>query len=183
MKEKKKLIRTENRITHNGTSREVNFRSRWTRHSKNGITPKMKRRINYHLDYTPLFKFLLSKEGEKWEDVWRDCQKRVDTVEPVLWMVQNILLNGLPKYDKSPEEYDKSFGYGEGSYFSTMYVDENGILQVVDKNYKEPTSLEYCRCCGETFNGLLYETYKRPKKKIEKMKTYIRSKKRGRDSN
>lgn len=178
MKKKKKLIRTKNRITHNGTSRDVNFRSRWTRHSKNGITQKMKKRINYHLDYTPLFKFLLSKEGEKWEGVWRECQKKVDTVEPVLWMVQNIRLNGLPKHDKCLEEYDKSFGYEEGSYFSTMYVDENGILQVVDKNYKESTPLEYCRRCGETFNGLLYETYKRSKRKIEKMKTYIRSKKK-----
>jgi len=57
-------------------------------------------------------------------------------------------------------------------------VDENGILQVVDKNHKESTYLECYRCCGETFNGLLYETYKRPKKKIEKMKTYIKSKNR-----
>lgn len=161
---KKKLFRSENKITHNGIPRDLNYRSRWKRHSKEGMSPRMGgSHINHNLDYTPLFQFLLSKDGKPWNEIWKECLERVDRPDPILWMVQGIRINGLP--DNKPGEYKKCFRYGEGTYFSTMYVDDSGILRIVDKDYVCGPSYEEERRWGETFNGNLYETYKRPKRK------------------
>ena len=35
------------------------------------------------LDYTPLFKFLLSKCGQAWDDVYSEAVKRLDRSEPI----------------------------------------------------------------------------------------------------
>jgi hypothetical protein len=39
------------------------------------------------LDYTPLFKFLLSKVGSNWNEVFSEAKSRLDKQEPTFWIV------------------------------------------------------------------------------------------------
>ena len=200
--EKKPLYRKVSKTTHNGFSHAdygEKKRAKFSRHTKNGIDRSMGG-IKHgegsvtDYDYTPLFQFLLKQEGRDWDEVWKECKERLNKTEPVLYMVVNIYKNGLVNLrwrmpeDKEPvldwkgrdlaNAGEKSFGYGEGSRFSTMYVDEDNKLQFVDKNYVSGPDYEVERRWGETFNGRLYDTYKRPAKKTEKMKSYIKNNKK-----
>lgn len=195
--DKKPLYRKVSKTTHNGFEHAdygVNKRSRYARHTKEG----MKRSMNTQqdscghglYDYTPLFMFLLKQEGRDWDEVWAECKRRLNTTEPVEWMVINIYKNGLVNPNVKIEFTDvpdldwkgrnlannskKSFGYGEGSSYSTMYVDENNKLQFVDKNYVTGPNYEVERRWGETFNGQLYDCYKQSCKKTEQKKSYIK---------
>lgn len=193
----KPLYRKVSKTTHNGfphADYDSNARSRNYRHTKKGMKRGMttqKDPRGYGLyDYTPLFKFLLKQEGHDWDEVWKECTARLNNIEPVSYMVINIKKNGLVNPNVNIEFSDKpdldwkgrdltnvaikSFRYGEGSYYSTMYVDENNKLQFVDKNYVSGPDYEQERRWGETFNGRLYETYKRPEEKVRKMKSYIK---------
>ena len=197
MSDFKVLYRKVNKTSHNGFGHatfEKNERSSWSRHTKKGIRRGMNtqqdRRGHGLYDYTPLFKFLLKQEGRDWDEVWKECTERLNTTDPVLYMVINIKKNGLVNPNVNIECIDKpdldwkgrdlanvgikSFRYGEGASYSTMYVDKNNKLQFVDKNYVSGPDYENERRWGETFNGRTYETYKRPKKKIDKMKSYIK---------
>lgn len=194
--DKKPLYRKVSKTTHNGcahASYENNPRSSYSRHTKNGMQKSMRTRSNNNgnglYDYTPLYKFLLKQEGKDWNDVWQECQSRLNTVEPIFKMVVNVNKNGLvndnvPVLGIEPPSLDwkgrdvaetlkKCFRYGEGTYFSKMYVNENNTLQFVDKNYKTGPNYEIERKWGETYNGELYETYKRTEKKVRKMKSYM----------
>lgn len=177
------LYRKVNKTSHNGFEHATfgkNERSSWSRHTKRGIQRGMNtqqdRRGHGLYDYTPLFKFLLKQEGRDWDEIWKECTNRLNTTEPILYMVHNIKSNGLVRDDINISELDPSFCYGEGASYSSMYVDENNKLQFVNKDYVPSPSYENERRWGETFNGRLYETYKRPKKKIDKMKSYIKPK-------
>lgn len=76
-------------------------------------------------DYTPLFKFLLSKVGEKWDDVFSEAVSRLDKQEPIFWLVS--------VHDQDKREIVR---YGESSYYSGLFVDEDGLLQKVNPNAK-----------------------------------------------
>lgn len=195
--EKKPLYRKVSKTTHNGFEHAdygVNKRSRYARHTKEGMKRSMNTQQDSRghglYDYTPLFMFLLKQEGRDWDEVWAECKRRLNTTEPVEWMVINIYKNGLVNpnieiYLPDTESLDwkgrnlakdayASFGYGEGSRFSTMYVDENNKLQFVDKNYVTGPNYEVERLWGETFNGRLYDTYKQSAKKTAIKKSYIK---------
>lgn len=193
------LYRKVSKTTHNGFEHADyghNERSRYSRHTKSGIRRGMNTQQDsrgYGLyDYTPLFRFLLKQEGRDWDEIWRKCKSRLNTTEPIHYMVLNIGKNGLVnnnipilgiesstidwKGRELADSLKKCFRYGEGSYYSTMYVDENNKLQFVDKDYKLGPNYEIERRWGETFNGERYETYKRPGNKVKKMKSYINKK-------
>lgn len=193
----KPLYRKVSKTTHNGfphADYDSNPRSRNSRHTKKGMkrgmTTQEESRGHGLYDYTPLFKFLLKQEGRDWDEVWKECIARLNNTEPVSYMVINIKKNGLvnpnvniefsdkPKLDWKGRDLAntgiKSFRYGEGSRYSTMYVDHENKLQFVDKNYVSGPDYEQERRWGETFNGKLYETYKRPEEKVKKMKSYIK---------
>ena len=95
------------------------------------------------LDYTPLFKFLLAKCGQPWDAVFGEAKARLDRQDPIFWLV------ALPGHER------KSYvRVGEASYYSGMYVDEAGILQLVDPSMG-PSSLDpACKCCTHSFNGV-----------------------------
>jgi len=95
------------------------------------------------LDYTPLFKFLLSKRGQKWSDVYSEAVARLDRSEPIFWLVAN-----------REHERQRYVRYGESSFFSGMYVDEAGLLQVVDPSLGPSSLVPSCKCCTHTFNGV-----------------------------
>lgn len=95
------------------------------------------------LDYTPLFKFLLSKVGQTWNDVYSEAVKRLDRPEPIFWLValQEI-------------ERHRYVRVGESSYYSGMYVDAEGRLQIVDPSMGPSSLVPQCKCCTHTFNGI-----------------------------
>ena len=97
------------------------------------------------LDYTPLFRFLLSKVGSKWDDVFSEARSRLDKTDPIYWLV------ALKPEDK--EDYVRT---GESTYFSGMYVDQEGILQLSNPELGAKDLIPFCNCCTHTFNGKLF---------------------------
>lgn len=88
--------------------------------STQGMNPKFNGR-----DYTPLFKFLLSRVGRDWKEVHSEATSRLDTPEPIGWMVS-----------EDPNETKVFFRAGESSYYSKLYVDEENILRKVDPGFE-----------------------------------------------
>lgn len=95
------------------------------------------------LDYTPLFKFLLANVGRKWNEVHAEAVSRLDRPDPIFWLV------ALREHQRRPYVL-----IGESSYFSGMYVDADGLLQLVDPSMGPSSLVPLCRCCTHTFNGL-----------------------------
>jgi len=76
---------------------------------------------NYGYDYTPLFKFLLSKVGKDWNDVFSEAKSRLNKEEPIFWLVATY-----------PEAKKEIVRCDESSYYSGLYVDDDGLLQKVN---------------------------------------------------
>jgi hypothetical protein len=102
----------------------------------------MKSGVQRGLDYTPLFKFLLSKVGQTWDKVHSEAISRLDKPDPIFWMVS---------LDR--DQAEDVVVIGSNSYFSGLYIDSSGMLQIVNPTIG-PESLEpTCACCTHTFNG------------------------------
>jgi hypothetical protein len=137
--------------------RKVNTTAHGVRHDKGGDFRDERRRSqrsdssreSMHgrkqrgLDYTPLFKFLLSKCGQPWNAVHAEATARLDRQEPIFWLV------ALPGHERN--SYVR---LGESSYYSGMYVDDAGILQLVDPSLGPSSLTPTCKCCMHTFNGV-----------------------------
>jgi hypothetical protein len=102
----------------------------------------MKHGTKHGLDYTPLFKFLLSKVGEDWDSVYSEVIGRVQSEDPIWWMV------------KSNANYESIWRAGESSYYSRLFVDDSGILQKIDTEIRLENLYPSCPCCTHTFNGV-----------------------------
>jgi hypothetical protein len=97
---------------------------------------------NRGLDYTPLFRFLLSKVGEDWATVHAEAIKRLDREEPIYWMVARTEAN------KKPYVWT-----GDNAAFSGLYVDAAGKLAKVAPDFRNEDLTPSCPCCTHTFNG------------------------------
>lgn len=106
-------------------------------------TMHSKRQHGY--DYTPLYMFLLSKVGEKWDDVYSEAVSRLNDEKPIYHMVD---------INYEPGNYE-IVRISESSYYSMLKVDENGILVKVNPNLKlfKPVF----NCCTYTFNGKVFK--------------------------
>lgn len=113
--------------------------SRWDRHTKNGISRSMHSNKRNGLDYTPLFRFLLSKVGKSWDDIYSEAKSRLHDSEPIFWMVGN---------DTSSD----TFRGGKNSIYSRLIVID-GILQIKNKDISNEDFTPSCPCCTHTFNG------------------------------
>lgn len=100
----------------------------------------MKQGVKRGLDYTPLYKFLLSRIGKNWDEVHSEAKSRVDKEDPINWMVRN---------SKDDEDCFRN----ENAYFSTLYVDENNLLQKINPKLTVNDFSPLCDCCTHTFNG------------------------------
>ncbi len=142
--------------------RKVNTKARGVRHDFGGdfkhsrnkkrnsieqVKGSMHGKKDRGLDYTPLFRFLLSKVGADWNEVFRETNSRLDKTDPIYWMVA---LNEDEKRD-----YLRA---GESTYFSGMYVDDNGKLQLVNPKLKAKDMSPFCDCCTHTLNGIIFGT-------------------------
>lgn len=99
------------------------------------------------LDYTPLFRFLLSKVGSTWDEVYSEAKARLDKPDPIFWIV------ALQESEK--KDYVR---VGESSYFSGLYVDDDGTLQITNPGLRAVDMTPFCSCCTHTFNGKLFGT-------------------------
>ncbi len=97
------------------------------------------------LDYTPLFRFLLSKVGQEWNFVYSEAVSRLDRQEPIFWLV------ALQPADE--KDYVRT---GESSYFSGLRVHLDGTLQVVNPKVDAGSLAPLCKCCTHTFNGVRF---------------------------
>ena len=120
------------------------------RHSKaersaeaEGVTRgKMKQGVQRGLDYTPLFRFLLSKVGQDWTAVHAEALSRLDREEPIFWMVA-----------RRPEDGRRFFCSGETSWFSGLFVGPDNRLALVDPALTVDDMEPDCSCCTHTLNG------------------------------
>ncbi|MFI5453744.1 hypothetical protein ACHMWN_16515 [Pedobacter sp. UC225_61] len=149
-KEKAKLFRKVNTTAHNvhhnfgGDFKNTRNSRKETLEQTQG---KMFGKKERGLDYTPLYRFLLSKVGSNWDEVFSEAKARLDKTDPIFWIVA---LNGDEKKD--------FVRVGETSYFSGLYVDDHNILQLSNPNLKASDMEPYCSCCTHTFNGKLFGT-------------------------
>lgn len=102
-------------------------------------------RIDRGLDYTPLFRFLLASIGRSWNEVRSEALGRLDREEPLYWLVA---LHGDASRDV--------VRIGQNSYYSGLFVDEAGLLQVVDPSITSASLTPSCSCCTHTFNGVRF---------------------------
>ncbi|UYV37931.1 hypothetical protein N4R57_02140 [Rhodobacteraceae bacterium D3-12] len=145
-REKKPLYRSVNTRTH-GVRHGSGVKARWERNTKaaqgDAARGSMHSGQRHGRDYTPLFKFLLSRVGQDWAAVRREAIARLDREEPIGWMVAATEAEG-----------ERYFRAGESSYYSGLYVDNAGKLCVVDSGLTPETMRPFCGCCTHTLNGV-----------------------------
>lgn len=146
LKPKKPLYRKGNTTAH-GVHHHTGGDFRDERHGKQAKSEAS--RLGMHgrqqrgLDYTPLFRFLLSKVGSNWPEVHSEARARLDKADPIFWMV------ALRQEDE--KDYVRT---GEASYFSGLRVDAEGRLQRVNPDIGPDSLAPFCKCCTHTFNGV-----------------------------
>lgn len=143
---KKPLYRKDNKRlrmggAHINTGGEYRYK-RNTKEFKNSEAQREGMRVrNLGVDYTPLFRFLLSKVGQVWSEVHSEAVSRLDKSEPIYWMVRE---------DKSKIDDCGFFRVSENTMWQELYVDADGILQKAPLPEYPKVS---CACCTHTFNG------------------------------
>jgi hypothetical protein len=134
--------------------RKVNTRTRGVRHdfggdyrhhrNQKGEPPRsMARGERRGLDYTPLFRFLLSRVGEDWDAVYQEAASRLDQTAPIFWLVA-----------RDDAERREVVRIGESSYFSGLYIDGDSRLQRVAPEVGPESLVPGCACCTHTLNGV-----------------------------
>lgn len=97
------------------------------------------------MDYTPLFRFLISKAGQNWDLVFSEAKRRLDKEDPIFWLV------ALRENEKKP-----IVRIGGSACWSGLYVDEYNILRIVDPTLDINKMYPSCACCTHTFNGKVF---------------------------
>ena len=123
---------------------------RYERHSKKekrALSPRgsMHSHQRHGFDYTPLFRFLLSKVGYPWDQVFSEANARLDRAEPIFWLV------ALRDDDKN--EYVRT---DHSTYYSGLWVDEAGLLQKVSPHLTLGQMKPFCDCCTYSFNSVVF---------------------------
>jgi hypothetical protein len=167
-KQKEKLYRKENKRVLNHRSNDPGSEYRYERNSKamNNFegTHKSIKRTRGGYDYTPLYKFLLSKVGSNWDEVFAEAVSRIDKQEPIWHLVE--LDPGTPGVRGSDTTIVR---LGESTMYSALTVNEDRILVKIDPSARPfPPS---CKCCTHTFNGKVLPYIEEPKRTeiIEKL--------------
>jgi hypothetical protein len=102
-------------------------------------------KVRRGLDYTPLFKFLLSKIGSDWNDVYSEAVARLDRPDPIFWLV------ALHEHERR-----EWVCLGESTYYSGLYVNADGRLEAVNPDLGPSSLSPGCDCCTHTFNGVRF---------------------------
>lgn len=121
---------------------------RHERRGKQGTDPESTRspmhgKKQRGLDYTPLFRFLLSKVGQDWTAVHGEARARLDREEPIFWLVA-----------RNADEQRELVRIGESSFYSGLFVDGDNILRQVNPALSAADVPVTCTCCTYTLNGI-----------------------------
>ena len=141
----RKVNTTAHGVRHRFGGEFSNERNSASNRKPDGGRLSMHSNVRRGLDYTPLFKFLLSKVGSNWNEVHAEAVSRLDRPDPIFWLVA---LHHADEQDV--------VRIGEASYFSGMRVDENGYLRCVDAALGPESLAPKCKCCTHTFNGVRF---------------------------
>lgn len=139
--EVKPLYRKMNTRVRHGSHHFIQKDAKYDRNTKKGIKKSMSSHKSTGLDYTPLMMYLISSVGKDWNEVYNYAIKRLDSEEPIYWIVA--------KSDLDKKNYIRT---GQ-SFYNGLYVDENNILQKVNPNLNNEDLKPDCPCCTHTFNG------------------------------
>lgn len=144
MQRKEPLYRRVNTRTH-GVHHDRGGEYRWSRRKTGVESARGTMHANKHrgLDYTPLFRFLLSRVGEDWDAVHGEARARLDRPDPIFWLVA-----------RSEAEKTPVVRIGESSYYSGLFVDADNRLARVDPELGVEQMKPSCACCTHTFNGV-----------------------------
>ncbi|MBL1079245.1 hypothetical protein JK358_33050 [Nocardia sp. 2] len=146
--DKPPLYRKDNTTARGARPRGGEYRHRRNtkRTAKSDVTREgMGRATGRGRDYTPLFRFLLSRVGSDWETTFAEARSRLDRSEPIFWLV------ALQESDR--QDYVR---IGESTYYSGLYIDSEGKLRVVNPDINESSLEPLCACCTSTFNGIRF---------------------------
>lgn len=142
-----------NAVTKYHINHDFGSEARYDRNTKKGLNKNMAKNVKRGLDYTPLYRFLLSKVGQPWDVVYAEAKSRLPEGEAdkhINWMF--------------PTEGDRDYvRMGESTYYSALCVDENGLIQKA-KDVKMESLWPYCGCCTHTFNGKVFSNKYNPLK-------------------
>ena len=114
-----------------GVHHKFGGEARWERNTKAGKANEASRgsmhgKTQRGLDYTPLFRFLLSRVGKDWDGVYSEAVSRLDKPDPIFWLVA--------KTDLAKQAVVR---IGESTYYSGLYIDDDNLLAVVDPGITE----------------------------------------------
>ncbi len=142
-RDKKPLYRTMNTRSHGvNYHRGIGPDSRHDRNTKDGLRKSMASR-KLGLDFRPLFLFLQSKVGEKWDDVYSEAKSRIPASEA--HVIDYIFCENRP----DDTEY---FMINENCCYSRLKVDDDGILQKYS-DLRIEQMYPSCGCCTHTLDG------------------------------
>jgi len=132
--------------------------ARWLRNTKaSRQAPSLLASMHPHRrhgrDYTPLFKFLLSRVGCDWDETYSEAVRRLDRADPIFWLVA-----------RSEAEKRPLVALGESTYFSGLYITEDNVLALVDPTLRVEALEPDCACCTHTFNGIRFTRAFRPRR-------------------
>ncbi|RYF49675.1 MAG: hypothetical protein EOO27_33180 [Comamonadaceae bacterium] len=117
----RKVNTTAHRVDHGRGGDYSDGRNARIAHVDEAARSPMHGRRQLGLDYTPLFRFLISKVGTPWNGVYSEAVARLDSPHPIFWLVA-----------LRPNERQRYVRVGESSFYSGLYVDDCGTLQLVD---------------------------------------------------
>lgn len=155
----RKVNTTTRGVHHNSGSDFRHDRNTKAQKNSEEIFQGMGKKAKRGLDYTPLYRFLLSKVGKDWNSTHSEAVSRLDHEDPVYHIV-------LEPHESKESAPDYVCG-GENSYFSQLYVDENNILQKVNPDFNPKEIPQWCTCCTVSFNSL---PLKKDKEVVEDLK-------------
>lgn len=156
--EKKPLWRKENTCTYFTRHRSSMGKFKYERGKKESLEQKAKMRTgqqNHGIDLTPLYGFLHKNVGKKWDAVKSEALSRLPDYFRSSSEVFNGVVYDYEHYELMTESEKKHsfFRSGESSYYSELYVDQNGILQMINPNWSVNDFHPSCACCTHTLNG------------------------------
>lgn len=120
---------------------------RHDRHTKKHINSEamhspMAKNVKRGLDYTPLFRFLLSKVGQNWDMIYSEAVSRLDREDPIFWIVEH-----------NNEDKSGIVRIGDYTYYHSLFVDENNLLQKINPDVTSDHINVYCDCHTWSLDG------------------------------
>lgn len=169
MLKNKKLYRTKGRNHYLPKYDDDKVHYRWLRNKKpivdcDGneiLQSKMTRKNKDGYDYTPLYQYLIKSVGRDFDLICKEVYPRIEDRSKIWDIIEKEKIyfkDGVAYYLLNNECVDvtvhNSFNHWYGTQdWSALYIDDNNILQFVDKNYRNFVNGKTCDWETVTLNG------------------------------